>query len=226
MPIVVERCKRSPIRLAPSQQTRYVCGSATRPPLQQTPSMLTATTLYLLRHGDVENPEGIVYGSLPGYGLSETGRAEILSVAEVLADRKPFDILYASPLERAQQSAATIAQHLGLTIVTDDRITEIELGDYQGCPFADLPSPYLTEDGVPGIESASSMRARMGAWLKSARKHARVVAVSHRDTIALLLLDWMGLSLSDLGDLDIPTGSVHEVRLDGDKVEVVGPAVG
>lgn len=190
------------------------------------------TTIYLVRHGAVDNPQGIIYGRLPGYGLSQAGRADVEAAAQALAAAAPFDALYTSPLQRAQESAAILARRLGLEPRLEARIEETDVSGYQGRPFADLPSPYLTEEGVPGIEGAASMRARMLAFVADAgrdtgrdvRRHARVVAVSHRDPIAVLLLAWMGFDLSRSGQLSIPTGSVHEVQLDGERVAIRGPA--
>ena len=67
------------------------------------------TIVHLLRHGEVHNPEGILYGRRPGYRLSELGRAMAERVAESVRDR---DIVHvgASPLERAQETAAPIGQ--------------------------------------------------------------------------------------------------------------------
>ncbi|HJP33309.1 MAG: histidine phosphatase family protein [Candidatus Latescibacteria bacterium] len=184
------------------------------------------TTIYLLRHGEVHNPQGVIYGALPGYRLSEFGRAEVNIAAETLAAHSPFDALIASPLERAQESAAIVGRRLELTPVVEPRLAETEVTGYQGQPFSALPSPYITEDGVRGIEGAASMRARMIDWVASARQHERVIAVSHRDPIAVLLLHWMGAGLARLGELTVPTGSLHEARLDGGGVELSGPAVG
>ena len=72
------------------------------------------TTIYLLRHGEVHNPEGIIYGRLPGYRLNEVGRGQVRTAGEFLAERGPFDALITSPLERARESAGIIAERLGL----------------------------------------------------------------------------------------------------------------
>ena len=66
------------------------------------------TTVHLVRHGEVDNPTGVLYGRLPGFVLSPLGLAMADRVAEFLGDH---DIAYvvASPLERAQQTAAPIA---------------------------------------------------------------------------------------------------------------------
>ena len=65
------------------------------------------TTVHVMRHGEVYNPEKVLYGRLPGYNLSDRGREQAQSAADWLA---PKDITYvvASPLERAQQTAAPI----------------------------------------------------------------------------------------------------------------------
>ena len=70
--------------------------------------MTEKTIVHVMRHGEVHNPEKILYGRLPDYHLSERGRAQAQAVADWLADR---DIVYvvASPLERAQETAAPIA---------------------------------------------------------------------------------------------------------------------
>lgn len=83
-----------------------------------------SVTVHLVRHGEVENPKGVIYGRLPGYHLSERGRAQAEAAAERLADAE-LGALWASPLERAQETAQAIAaRHPALGIVTDDRIIE------------------------------------------------------------------------------------------------------
>ena len=83
------------------------------------------TTVHLLRHGEVDNPKGILYGRLPGYHLSELGVQMAERVAKTVSGR---DITYlvASPLERAQETAKPAAETLGLEIVTDERVLESE----------------------------------------------------------------------------------------------------
>jgi broad specificity phosphatase PhoE len=80
-------------------------------------------TVHLVRHGEVENPAGIIYGRLPGYHLSERGRRQARGAAERLED---LDIgaVWASPMERAQETAQPIAESHGLEIVTDERLNE------------------------------------------------------------------------------------------------------
>ncbi len=83
----------------------------------------TRTVVHLLRHGEVHNPQKILYGRLPGYRLSDAGRAMAEGIADHLAGS---DITYlaASSLTRAQETATPSAQVLGLPITTDDRLIE------------------------------------------------------------------------------------------------------
>lgn len=81
------------------------------------------TTVHLLRHGEVFNPERILYGRLPGFGLSDLGVAQAKLAADFLAH---LDVGYlaSSPLERAQLTAAPLADLLGLDVAIDDRLIE------------------------------------------------------------------------------------------------------
>ena len=87
----------------------------------------TRTVVHLVRHGEVENPAGLLYGRLPDYHLSELGQEMARAVAEDLRSR---DIVHlrCSPLERAQETMEPIADALGLPVTTDARV--IEAGNY------------------------------------------------------------------------------------------------
>src|SRR5205823_14545241 len=85
--------------------------------------MSDSTIVHLLRHGEVENPAGIVYGRLPGYHLSANGRSMAEAAADYFAGRSVV-ALFSSPLERAQETARPVAERLGLEVVTDDRLIE------------------------------------------------------------------------------------------------------
>ena len=85
--------------------------------------MTEMTVVHLLRHGEVHNPEHVLYGRLPGYHLSANGRMMAVAAADFFAGR-PVAAVFASPLERAQETAQPVAERLGLTITTDDRLIE------------------------------------------------------------------------------------------------------
>ena len=84
---------------------------------------MSKAIVHLLRHGHVENPEGILYERLPDFHLSEVGRKMALRLAEFTAD---MDLVHlrCSPLERAQETIAPIAERHGLEVVTDERVIE------------------------------------------------------------------------------------------------------
>ncbi|SHL14866.1 Broad specificity phosphatase PhoE [Pseudonocardia thermophila] len=87
--------------------------------------MTERTIVHLLRHGEVHNPEKILYGRLPGFRLSTRGERQAEIVAEHLADADLAAVV-ASPLERAQQTAAPTAKRHGLEIVTDEGLIEAD----------------------------------------------------------------------------------------------------
>ena len=87
------------------------------------PATPTRTVVHLLRHGEVHNPGGVLYGRIPGYRLSERGRDQADVVAKALADADIAAVL-ASPLQRAQETATPLAAAHGHDTRTDDRLIE------------------------------------------------------------------------------------------------------
>ncbi len=151
---------------------------------------MNQTTVHLLRHGEVYNPEGILYGRAPGFHLSDRGLAMAERVAERIGDRDITHVV-ASPLERAQETAAPIAQVRGVGIVTDDRVIE-STNIFEGKPFSvgdgvlRRPSAwrYLWNPFKPSWgEPYSQLAERMWAAVEDARDAAvghEAVIVSHQ----------------------------------------------
>jgi len=81
------------------------------------------TIVHLVRHGEVDNPAGLLYGRLPDYHLSERGKEMAVRVAEHFRERDVVH-LRSSPLERAQETAAPLAEALSLPVVIDARVIE------------------------------------------------------------------------------------------------------
>jgi broad specificity phosphatase PhoE len=148
------------------------------------------TVVHLLRHGEVHNPDGVLYGRLPGYHLSDLGREMAERVAKHLTDAD-ITHLVSSPLERAQETAAPAAKVLGLPVSLDDRL--IEAGNFfEGKTFGvgdgslrrpstwlQLRNPLRPSWGEPYKEIA----ARMLGALSDARDAARgreALLVSHQ----------------------------------------------
>jgi len=148
------------------------------------------TTVHLLRHGEVFNPQQVLYGRLPGYHLSDLGRQMAERAAEFFAERDVVHLV-SSPMERAQETAAPIAVRHGLTVAIDERL--IEAGNaFEGRAFGVgdgvlrhpaswplLRNPFRPSWGEPYVELA----ARMGAAVAAARAASvghEAVLVSHQ----------------------------------------------
>lgn len=151
-----------------------------------------ATTLYLMRHGHVHNPSNILYGRLPGFRLSELGIQQASSAASWLVD-KPIKAIYCSPMERARQTAAIVAQrHPSLSPIVDERIIEVST-PYEGRPTADLAAAGwdLYSGNEPPYETPGLVLMRvLDFFERVAIKHAgeSVVAVAHGD---ILVFPWL-----------------------------------
>src|SRR5581483_1764760 len=143
-----------------------------------------------MRHGEVHNPEGVLYGRLPDYHLSELGKQMAERVADHLAGRDVVHVV-ASPLERAQETAAPIAAAHGLSVAADERLIEAE-NVFQGKTFGvgdgslrnpshwkHLTNPFRPSWGEPYIEQVVRMMGALGAARDAARGH-EAVCVSHQ----------------------------------------------
>jgi broad specificity phosphatase PhoE len=148
------------------------------------------TVVHLMRHGEVHNPGGVLYGRAPGYHLSELGRRMAERAAEHLAGR---DIAYvvASPLERAQETAEPVAKAHGLDVATDERLIEAE-NIFEGKAFGVgdgvlkrpanwkyVRNPFRPSWGEPYVDQVVRMTAALGAARDAARGR-EAVCVSHQ----------------------------------------------
>jgi broad specificity phosphatase PhoE len=148
------------------------------------------TVVHLMRHGEVDNPTGVLYGRLPGYHLSGLGRKMAERVAEHLATRDVTHVV-ASPLERAQETATPIAKAHGLDLATDERLIEAD-NVFQGKTFGvgdgalrrpenwkHLVNPLKPSWGEPYIDQVVRMMGALNAAKDQARGHEAVL-VSHQ----------------------------------------------
>lgn len=149
------------------------------------------TTMYLVRHGEVYNPNNIIYGRLPNFSLSKKGEKELKKTAEFLKD-KAIDIIYSSPLQRAQQSAKIIQKNLTLpTIHIADEITEIQTS-YQGRQFSELDelqSEVYLKPLNPSDETIEQIAKRMKKFIEKLaieQQGKHIILISHGDPIMIL----------------------------------------
>ena len=163
--------------------------------------------LHLVRHGEVHNPEGVLYGRMPGYRLSELGHRMAESAAlELAGSDRAIGRLIASPLERAQQSARPIASAFSLEVATDERIIE-PTNSFEGLkgsgPDSDFKKPRYWHRywnplrpswGEPYRSIAERMRQAMDDAWQSTRS-GDIVMVAHQSPIWMAHLDIVGKPL-------------------------------
>ncbi|MGC5582856.1 histidine phosphatase family protein [Ornithinimicrobium sp. W1665] len=169
--------------------------SAAREP-RALPDGTPVTTVHVVRHGEVENPAGVLYGRLPGYRLSERGREMALATAQALSDRDLTHVL-ASPLERARETATPIASAHGLEVSTDERLLEstnhfegLTVGRGEGAlwrmrHWAAFVDPFTPSWGEPYREVAARMREVLDDVRRRAEGHEAVM-VSHQLPVWIL----------------------------------------
>jgi len=146
--------------------------------------------VHLVRHGEVENPDRVLYGRLPGYHLSGAGQLMAKAAADFLAGRD-ITVLRSSPLERALETAAPIAAELNLTVEIDDRLIE-PWNHFEGMRFGvgdgalrrprhwmHLRNPFRPSWGEPYQDIAARMLAAATDAAAAANGH-EAVCVSHQ----------------------------------------------
>ena len=190
---------------------------------------METTVVHLVRHGEVHNPEGVLYGRLPGFRLSADGEAMAGRAAEWLTGRGVTHLV-SSPLERARQTAAPIAEALDLPVAVDERL--IEAGNaFEGMRVAGgrgvfrspgnwwrLRNPVRPSWGEPYVEIAARMLAAVEAARDAARGSA-AVCVSHQLPIWTLRLHLEGRRYAhDPRRRECGLASVTSVTYEGDRV--------
>jgi broad specificity phosphatase PhoE len=161
-------------------------------------------TLYLMRHGDVHNPDKVLYGRLPGYRLSAKGRTQAQAAADHL---RPIALnaLYASPMERAQETAQIIASEQAQIerVITAADINECYT-PFDGTPHAELDKIkfdlYTGTDAQ--YEKPRDLRQRFVRFVQMLRQtypNGTVGAVSHGDIVVTAFMWAMGQGANDIG---------------------------
>lgn len=187
------------------------------------------TVVHLMRHGEVHNPTKVLYGRLPEFHLSELGVQMAELVGEHLSGHD-VRLVVASPLERAQETAAPIARAHGVPIRTDSRI--IEAGNYfEGVQFGvgegSLRNPrnwWLVRNPLRPSwgEPYTRIAARMVAAVDAARAHAPggdIVLVSHQLPVWTVRRHLQGERLwHDPRDRECTLASLTSLTYDGDEL--------
>jgi broad specificity phosphatase PhoE len=193
------------------------------------------TIVHLVRHGEVANPDGILYGRIPGFRLSEDGQMMAKNAADFLA-RRDVTVLRSSPLERAVQTAEPIAAQLGLSIETDERLIEpwnhfegLNVGIGDGSLRAPrhwfyLRNPFRPSWGEPYKQVAARVLAAAADAASAARGH-EAVCVSHQLPIWVTRRSVEGRPLwHDPRRRQCALGSVTSLTYEGDRLMSVSYA--
>jgi probable phosphomutase (TIGR03848 family) len=185
-------------------------------------------TVILLRHGEsTSNTARTLAGRSPGVELTERGREQAAAIAERLAPL-PIDALVRSPLLRCEQTLAPLSEKIGVPSVAEDRLAEVDYGEWTGRKLAELLSEPLwtvvqrsaSAAVFPGGEGLADVQYRAVAAIREherrlAREHGRDalwVACTHGDVIKSVLADALGIHLDGFQRIVAETASLSVIR--------------
>jgi broad specificity phosphatase PhoE len=185
------------------------------------------TRILLIRHGHTELLGRVLYGRTAGVHLSERGTKEIARLAQALHARYKIDEIVSSPMDRAKETAESIAAMQERRVIFDEGLQELDFGEWMGTPFENLMKDEQWKlynrcrslNCAPGGEFMLEVQLR--AWKALERAIARqrdtqeatVAVVSHGDVVRGLLMLFLGVPLDHIHRLEISTASVSEVIL-------------
>lgn len=182
-------------------------------------------TILLIRHGENDYvKQGKLAGRLPGVHLNETGRQQSQQLAERLA-KAPLKALYASPLERALETAAPLAQALGLEVQIRPGLLETDIGAWTGEPLKALrrtrawktvqlaPSRFCFPQGETFAASQQRIVSELEALCQLHQPKDLIACVSHADPIKLAVAYYLGMPLDHFQRLSISPASITALQL-------------
>jgi len=178
---------------------------------------------HFLRHGEHGLLGRVLAGRMPGVGMTERGRAEIASQADLLA-REKIAAIYASPLQRTRETAEIVAARLNLPIEFRDDLLELDFGEWTGATFDAIRadprwqawSTQRSLAAIPGGESMRAVQQRIAAAmleLNERHLHESIVLVSHGDVIRAVLLFALGMPLDFYNRIEIGQGSISTIQI-------------
>ncbi len=185
------------------------------------------TSAFFVRHGMVFNPQVVIMSRSPGFHLSEEGKKGIKNIAPGFLGGE-IRAIYASPMERCQETAKIIGETLGLDVLKDKRLIEVDNvfrgmlktdweKKYPGKTIYQLPEQQ--EKGEMPEQIVNRMRSFLDEKLEEF-KNRSFMAVSHADPIMFLECFLIGRRYSDLRDTDpdyIPRAGFFEFRFEGQR---------
>jgi broad specificity phosphatase PhoE len=172
----------------------------------------------VIRHGETAWNRDEVFRGRADVPLSERGRQQAQRLAGALAGR-PIEAVYSSPLSRARETAAPVAEAVGLEVVQDERLVDMSFGEWEGVPRAEVeerwPELYGTwtrepeQFRAPGGESLAEVLARVRPAVDEiAARHEVAALVSHRVVCKVLLCEALGSGAAGFWRVRVDTASV------------------
>lgn len=181
--------------------------------------------LLLIRHGENDfTKKHKLAGHLPNVHLNERGRKQAQDLADALKD-VPIKAIYASPLERAQETAEPIAKARHLKVQNEAGLIETNVGKWQGRSLATLrlnkhwkvvqqaPSRAQFPDGEAFHECQSRVVAALDRLLRKHKPQDIIACVFHSDPIKLAIAHYIGLPLDRFQRLGCDTGSISVLHI-------------
>lgn len=181
------------------------------------------TRILLIRHGSTDLLGHVLYGRASGVHLNSEGLRQAELIGQSLKQQYSLDAVYSSPLERALETAKPIARACGKPVFVDERITEIDFGEWVGKSFRELDAieswmsfnKQRSTSWAPGGESMLEVQARAWRAIQAAGRidnpGGTIAMISHGDVIRCVLLLLLGMPLDHIHRLEIAPGSVSEV---------------
>ena len=189
-------------------------------------------TLLLIRHGENEFvKQDRLPGRLPGIHLNENGQAQAAALAASLK-KLPIRAIYASPLERAVETAGPLAQALGLELRLRSGLLDTDVGEWEGLLFKKLRKLPLwkqvqeqpSEVRFPGGESFLELQEHLVGEIEAIRaahkQNEMIAVVFHCDPIKLVLAHYIGLPLNSFQKLGVAPGSVSILMIGRSRVHL------
>jgi probable phosphoglycerate mutase len=193
------------------------------PPQRRRHDTGTATRILLVRHAHTDAVGRCLAGRTPGVALSEAGRAQLPRLADGVTRLRPVAV-YASPLDRAMETARAIADAAGLKVAPCEPLMEVDFGEWTGRTFDDLETlpewqrfnSHRSTAPVPGGEPAAAVQVRiLGALeeLRAAHPGETIAAVTHADVIRAAILSHAGSSLDMVHRIEIRPASMSALLI-------------
>ena len=194
---------------------------------------LPPTTILLVRHGQTPTTGRLLPGQAPGLHLSDDGKKQAEAAAARIGKLKRVSAIYASPLERARETAMPIARVRGLAVRIERGLMDLDVGRWTGERLDRVskrpewstvqrhPSGFRFPDGESFMEMQTRMTAAL-ARLVERHRGGVVVAVSHADPIKAALAHALGMHLDLFQRLNVAPGSITTIAYSGGPPMVLG----